>query len=187
MKSFFGIRRSRGPVDLAMGMAGVRLGERLLQVGQGDPVTFARAAGLAGLTGRACAVVDAPEAAAALEGAASNQGVFVEVSVAAGQWPYEQQAFDVAMVDGNMLLAGDSGRRGAVLGELRRVVRPGGRIVAVFRHTRTLAIRLGFGSSGGSGDESQQMLAAFEAAGLRPARFLGAREGLVFVEAFRPA
>ncbi len=96
-------------MDLALGMAGVRLGERLLQVGQGDPVTFAAAAGLSGLTGRACAVVDAPEAAAALERAAADKGVFVEVSVAAGTWPYDAGAFDVAMLDGNMLLAVDGG------------------------------------------------------------------------------
>ena len=50
MLSFFRFRRGRGPADLALGMAGVRLGERLLQVGPSDPAVFSKAAAKAGLT-----------------------------------------------------------------------------------------------------------------------------------------
>lgn len=180
-------RRGRGPIDLALGMAGVRLGERLIQTGVGDPALFARAAGLAGLTGRACAVVEATEDAAVLERAAADWGVFVEVSVAAGAWPFGQGAFDVAMVDANALLGADAGARDRLLAEVRRVVRPAGRVVAVFRRPRTLAQRLGFGRTEGPDELSDRMIAAFDAAAFRPVRFLGASEGLVFVEAFRPA
>ena len=76
------LRRGRGPVDLAVGMAGVRLGERVLQAGVGLPRAFAIMAGKAGLTGRACAVVDATAAAATLESAAAGEGVLIEVAVA---------------------------------------------------------------------------------------------------------
>src|SRR5512136_2959811 len=112
MASLFRLRRTRGPIELAMDMAGLRLGERVLQAGLGLPKLFAKLAGKAGLSGRACAVVDTPDAARPLEAAAAAEGVLVEVLVAEGPvWALEDGSFDVGVVDGNALLRGDVAER----------------------------------------------------------------------------
>jgi SAM-dependent methyltransferase len=172
-----------------MDMAGVRLGERLLQAGRGNPRLFAKLAGKAGLSGRACVVVDSPEATAPLETAAAAEGVLIEVLVAQGPiWPLKEAAFDVGILDGNALLRGDAAERAARLAEVRRVVRPGGRVLAIRSAPVGLAGRLGFGpSQAGPSAHAVTLLQALEGAGFRPARILAEREGMTFVEGFRPA
>jgi len=189
MASLFRFRRTRGPIDLAMDMAGVRLGERVLQAGLGNPKLFAKLAGKAGLSGRACAVVDSREATGPLEAAAAAEGVLVEVLVAEGPfWPLEEAAFDVGILDGNALLRGDASERSARLAEVQRVVRPGGRVLAIRTVAIGLAGRLGFSPShDGPSAEASTLLRALEGAGFRPARILAEREGMTFVEGFRPA
>lgn len=189
MASLFRFRKTRGPIELAMDMAGVRLGERLLQAGPGNPKLLAKMAAKAGLSGRACAVVDSPEAAGPLEAAAAAEGVLIEVLVAlATPWPLDDAAFDVGVLDGNALLRGDGGERSGRLAEVRRVVRPSGRVLIIRTVPVGLAGRLGFGSShAGPSAEAAALLNALEAAGFRPARILAEREGMTFVEGFRPA
>jgi len=170
-------------------MAGVRLGEHVLQVGVSDPRVFAIVAGKAGLSGSARAVVDSPDAARALEDAATTHGVFIEVTVAEGEgWPVDEAAFDVALVDGNALLRGDAPARAVRLREVKRAVRSGGRVLVVRRAPVGLAGRLGFGRPpSGPSPEASVLLHALEEAGFRPARLLAEREGMTFVEGFRPA
>ena len=132
MAGLFRFRRSRGPMELAMDMAGVRLGERVVQAGMGNPRLFAKLAGKAGLSGRACAVLDSPEAAQSLQAAAAAEGVLIEVVVAEGPtWPLENGSFDVGIVDGNALLRGDAAERASRLAEVRRTVRPSGRVLVI--------------------------------------------------------
>jgi SAM-dependent methyltransferase len=189
MAGFFRFRRSRGPIDLAMDMAGVRLGERVLQAGLGNPKLFARLAGKAGLSGRACAVVDTPAASLPLEEAAAAEGVLIEVVVSEGPtWPFEDGAFDVGIVDGNALLRGSEPERQGRLGAVRRAVRPSGRVLVIRSVPLGLAARLGFGPShAGPSAEASALLDALQEAGFRPARLLAEREGMTFVEGFRPA
>ena len=176
-------------MDLAMDMAGVRLGERVVQAGMGNPRLFAKLAGKAGLSGRACVVLDSPEAAQSLQAAAAAEGVLIEVVVAEGPtWPLENGSFDVGIVDGNALLRGDAAERAIRLAEVRRTVRPSGRVLVVRRAALGLAARLGFGRSApGPSAEASTLLHALEEAGFRPARLLAEREGMTFVEGFRPA
>jgi SAM-dependent methyltransferase len=185
----FRLRRSRGPADLAIGMAGVRMGERVLQAGTADPRVFALIAGKVGLTGRACAVVDAPAAAQRIETAAAREGVLVEVAtVEQGPWPFDGASFDVGLVDGNALLATDAAARDFRLQEVRRVVRAGGRVLVVFRAPLGLAGRLGFAwMSPKVSAHGGTLVRAVETAGFRPVRLLAEREGMTFVEGFRPA
>jgi ubiquinone/menaquinone biosynthesis C-methylase UbiE len=186
--SRFRFRRSRRPLDLAVDMAGVRMGERLLQAGAGDARAFAAIAAKVGLTGRACAVADTSEAVQVLERAAARQGVFVEVvGVQSGAWPFDAASFDIALVDGNALIGAADDERQIRLGEIRRVVRAGGRVLAVYRSPRSLMMRLGFESAHEASQPARALLQAFDRAGLAPARLLAEREGLTFVEAFRPA
>ncbi|MFO7693098.1 MAG: methyltransferase domain-containing protein [Vicinamibacterales bacterium] len=189
MASLFRFRRARGPMDLAMDMAGVRLGERVVQAGLGNPKLFAKLAAKAGLSGRACAVVDSPEAAGPLEAAAAAEGVLVEVvAVQAPLWPLEDAAFDVGIVDGDALLRGHAAERAGRLAEVRRVVRPGGRVLVVCSRPLGLAGRLGFAPAHtGPSAEASTLLRALEDALFRPARILAEREGMTFVEGFRPA
>lgn len=188
MSSIFRFRRSRGPLDLAVEMAGVRMGERVIQAGIGNPRLFARMAALVGLTGRACAVVDTGTGVARLEQAAADQGVLVEVSCTpGGPWPHQDGTFDLALLDGNALVAALAAERDARLAETVRVVRPGGRLLAVFERPRRLIERLGFEPEHRAvSPEAAALLTALAAAGCRPARVLGEREGLSFVEGFRP-
>jgi hypothetical protein len=187
MLSFFRLRRGRGPADLAIGMTGVRLGERLLQAGPGDPAVFAALAGKVGLTGRACAAVAVPRDGEALEAAAVHEGVLIEVAVAPpGSWPFEDDGFDLAIVDGNMLMRTPAEGQDAWLAAVLRAVRGGGRVLAVERTPRTLLQRLGFESSLPSSPADHPLVAMLTRAGFGPVRLLAAREGLTFVEAFRP-
>jgi SAM-dependent methyltransferase len=188
MAGMFRFRRSRGPIDLALDMAGVRLGERVLQAGLGNPKLFAMLARKAGLSGRACAVVDSQAAVGPLEEAAAAEGVLIEVVVTEGRdWPVETGAFDVGVVDGNALLRGDAAGRQARLEAVRRAVRTGGRVLVVRSVPLGLAARLGFGPAGaGPSAEAGALLQAVEQAGFRPARLLAEREGMTFVEGFRP-
>jgi len=182
----FRFRRSRGPLDLAVEMAGVRMGERVIQAGVGNPRVFAKVASLVGLTGRACAVVDTPAGAARLEEAAADQGVLVEVSFTpVVPWNHADGSFDVALLDGNALVAGLPAERDARLIETLRVVRPGGRLLAIFERPRGLAGRLGFEPEHRDPTpEARVLLQALELAGCRPVRVLAEREGLAFVEGF---
>lgn len=187
MFSLFRFRRSGGPVDLALGMLGVRLGERLLQAGLGDPALFAAAAGKVGLTGQASAVVTTPAEATALESAAVREGVLVDVAVApAGLWPVDSGTFDVAVIDGNALLAADPAGQSTLCGDVRRAVRGGGRVLAIHRRGRGLAGRLGFETVKPGDGVARQLTHVLERAGFGPVRFLADREGQTFVEAFRP-
>ncbi len=180
-------RTAQGPRELTQAMVGVRLGERFVQFGPGDPAVFAALAGKAGLTGRACAV--APDAAAArlLEAAGVEEGVLIEVEIAPpGATRLEDQGFDVAVVDGNLLVAGPEGDRVAWLRDARRVLRGGARLVAVYRASRGTAAWLGLDRTTG-GSIVPLITGALSEAGFQPVRLLAEREGLTFVEGFRPS
>ena len=188
MAGLFRFRRSRGPMDLAMDMAGVRLGERVVQVGMGNPRLFAKLARKTGLSGRACAVVDSPDAARPLQDAAAAEGVLIEVLVEKGPfWPLEDGSFDVSIVDGNALLRGNAAERASRLAEVRRTVRSGGRVLVIRTFSLGVAGRLGFASAdAGPSADASTLLHALEGAGFLPARILAEREGMTFVEGFRP-
>ena len=188
MFSLFRLHRSRGLVDLIVGMAGVKLGERLLQSGAGNPRAFAILAGKAGLTGRACAVVDAPADARRLEAAAAAEGVLVEVATAqGGLWPYDAGSFDVGLLDGNAMPAAGAWDASGRLQDMRRVLRPGGRLLVLLGTGWGIAARLGISSSAARpAERGRELATALEVTGFRPVRVLAEREGIIFVEGFRP-
>lgn len=178
-------RRSRGPVDLAVDMIGVRLGERLLHVGAAMPRVFAVLAGKAGLTGRACAVAVDAAAARAFEKASAAEGVFAEVIESPGPpWPFDPASFDVAVVDAALLLQPDLAP--AVVSELGRCLRPGARAVAVHQRPRGMGVRLGFEGRHEASAEARALQECLAGELFRPVRLLAEREGLTFVEGFRP-
>jgi SAM-dependent methyltransferase len=182
-------RKGLGPHALPLAMVGVKMGERLLNVGAGDPRMSAAMAGKVGLTGRACAIADSTTGAEALRAAAARAGVLVEIEVAPfSRLPFEDATFDVAVIDSTRGLLGALPRvdRMSLVGEFFRVLRTGGRLIAIERYGRAGLFSLAGGpppaseyaSSGGAPR-------ALEAAGFRPVRVLAERDGLRFVEGLK--
>jgi hypothetical protein len=178
-------RKGRGRREMILAMVGVRMGERLACFGAGDPASFAALSTKVGLTGRACAI--APDAASArdIEAAAAAEGVLVEVETAR-EWVSSQvdQSFDVAVVDGNLIA--DSPAEGhACLRDAFRVLRDGARLVTILRGGRGAGALVGVERTS-AGAAVPSLMRALSETGFRPVRLLGEREGLSFVEGFRP-
>lgn len=178
-------RQGLGPHQLAVAMAGVKMGERLLVLGAGTPAMTAAIAAKVGLSGRACAVVFNAEEQQAVERAAAREGVLVEVAVTGtGTLPFEEGAFDVAVIDstGGLLASMDPAVRAAWLAEARRVLRDGGRGVVIEAGAR--------GRRGATADGTDRQPAGsaadLAAVGFRPVRLLAEREGRRFTEGMKP-
>ncbi len=178
------------PYALVVGMAGVKMGDRFLQIGCADGGRLAAIAQKVGLSGRAVAVApDEPSAARARKGAA-NAGVLVDVEVAPPtRLPVDDAAFDLVIVDDT---AGLMGRmrpedRVTTVRELLRVARPGGRVMVVGAAPRGgLGALLSRGQSAPLFAASGDAIRSLQADGFRSVRTLAEREGLVFVERIKP-
>ena len=180
----FSIFKTSGE-SLAVSMASIKLGDRLLVVGCGDPVRIAQLAVKTGLTGRACAI-DASEAVTTRAAEiAAREGALIETFTAPwGTLPLEPESFDVAVID-DVLAHLDAGPRRACVLDVHRVLRPGGRCLVIDPGTRAGIGGLvrapattpdpGYISRGGA-------VAALESGGFRAARVLADRDGLVFSE-----
>ena len=88
------------PHLLIVGMTGVKMGDRFVQIGCAHGGRLAAVAGKVGLSGRA--VLVAPDEAAAERGrkGAENAGVLVEIETAPPtRLPLDADDFDIAIVD----------------------------------------------------------------------------------------
>ena len=167
-------------------MTGVKLGDRVLIVGVRDTALVAALAAKSGLSGQACAIDADAERVKAAGPAIEREGALVDVKRAPwGMLPFDESSFDIAVIrDVLMTLPPDA--RSLAAGELLRVLRPGGRAIAI-----ETAPRGGFGalfnkvemdstyvSSGGA----QKALAR---AGFGAVRQLAEHEGLVYTEGIK--
>jgi len=178
------------PYLLVVGMAGVKMGDRMVQVGCGHGGRLGALAAIVGLSGRAAAVVpDAASAARARKGAA-DAGALVEIEVApATRLPLEDGSFDLAVVDDTTGVLGSlcAEDRVASVHELLRVLGPGGRVVLMGAAPRGgLAALIFRAQSGPPWVASGEAVKALEADGFKPARMLAEREGLAFAEGIKP-
>lgn len=170
---------------LAVSMSGVRLGDRVLVVGAGDPLLLAGVAVKSGLTGRACVVDEAEGAASAAAAAAEHEGALVEaITSRVTMLPLDEGSFDVVILR-DVLPALTPDRRSGCVSEAHRVLRPGGRCMVIERAPRAgLGALIGrtevHGYPGGGGASG-----LLEAQGFRAVRTLAEREGFVFVEGVR--
>lgn len=178
--------KRQDPYLLVTSMTGVKLGDRLLQVGCAHGGRLGAVAAKVGLSGRAVAIAPDEAAAERARKGAAAAGVLVEVEVApATRLPLEADQFDLAVVDdtGGLLGTMRPDDRVASIRELARVLRPGGRVMVVGAAARGGLGALFARTAGGppfaaSGDA----LEALEADGFKSVRLLAEREGLVFVE-----
>jgi ubiquinone/menaquinone biosynthesis C-methylase UbiE len=175
--------RKTAPTEpLAMTMTGVKLADRLLVIGAGDPQLIAALAAKAGLTGRA-AMVDADSARVAHAAAAiEREGALAETICA--PWnalPFEPASFDVAVIR-DVLPAMAHDERARLLLEVFRVLRAGGRVIVIDQAPRGgiagliggRAIDASYGEEGATG--------ALSSVGFAATRVLAERDGMKFVE-----
>ena len=175
---------------LAVSMSGVKLGERLLQVGVDDAAIAGLLASKTGLSGSASHAVSTDAEAVKVNRGAKKAGVLVEVRVTPlDRLPYEAASFDVVVIHSRagQLASADAATRLAALRDLLRVLRPGGRVVAIESGTRAglssvfrsaPAAQTAYEGAGGTQSALRQ-------AGFGAVRDLGDREGLKFVEGLR--
>jgi len=182
--------KRQDPYTLVVGMTGVKLGDRVAQVGCANGGALAAIAAKAGLSGRAVVVVPDQETAARAQKAAARQGVLVEVEVAPStRLPIDAASVDLAIIDDadGSFSAMAAETRVATIRELARIVRPGGRAMIIGAAPREgLAALLSRGPAGPSLAASGDATKALDAGGFRGARTLARREGLVFVEGMKP-
>ena len=180
--------RKSSSESLAVSMAGIKLGDRLLFLGCSDPILLAQLATKTGLTGRAFAVDERETVVAAAADIVRREGALVETETA--PWtslPVESESFDVAVVR-DVLPHLPAHRRAACLSEVARALRPGGRCLVIDGSARkgiSAIVRAGSGTSD-YGDQGGPV-EVFHSQGFKAARVLAERDGLLFAEAVKPA
>jgi SAM-dependent methyltransferase len=178
--------RRDNPHKLLIGMTGVQMGDRFVQIGCASGGRLAALAGKVGLSGRAVVVVPDEASAARARAAAERAGVLVELQIASpARLPLESGAFDLALVDDTAGLLGAlrAEERVAAVREMLRVLRPGGRVMVVGAASRGgLGALFSRAASGPAFDP----VPSLDADGFRSARRLAEHEGLIFSEAIKP-
>ena len=170
-----------GREPLAVAMSGVRMGERVLQIGITNPAAAGAIAAKVGISGQASFVVENERTASRAQTAAERAAALADVHVApATALPFEAAAFDLVVISADRFDASD-----AALSECRRVLREGGRVVTIEAGTRSGIAAL-FRSGGGTPD-SAATVAALQRAGFRPVRHLADRDGFSFTDGLKGA
>ena len=172
-------RASPSGDPLVVAMTGIKLGDRLLIAGGSDAKTVAHLALKPGLSGRAC-VIDEDAAVATRAGdTATREGALIETGTAPfTMLPFDDGTFDVVVLN-HALGKLQEPRRSSALAEARRVLREGGRCIAIEAAARSgLAALMGGGAKLPIADIER----ALAAANFRAVRTLATRDGLAFIE-----
>lgn len=170
---------------LSVSMSGVKLGDRVLVIGCSDPPLIAALAAKAGLSGRTCAVDESADVATEAGRIALKEGVLVETSAAPRSAPpFERDSFDLVVLR-NVLGTGEGQSRATAVQEAARVLRPGGRAVAIDTLTRSgIAARFGAHTTTPA-DDAGGVLEILKGQGFVAVRVLAERDGLRFIEAVK--
>jgi ubiquinone/menaquinone biosynthesis C-methylase UbiE len=172
-------RQSAPGEPLVVAMTGVKLGDRLLVMGGSIAKNVAQLALKPGLSGRACVVDDDAAAASNATDTATREGALIEgINAPLTMLPLDAGAFDVVVLN-HVLAKLPESRRSGALAEARRVLREGGRCIAIEGAPRGGLGAL-FGGAGTVG--ATELERALSSAGFRAVRTLAERDGLVFIE-----
>jgi ubiquinone/menaquinone biosynthesis C-methylase UbiE len=183
-------KSSVGSEPLAVTMSGVRPGERALQIGLDDAHVAALIAAKTGMTGQASLVVGDEPAAASARNAVAEAGGLGDVHVVSSlhPLPFADDAYDLVVVHTarGLLASLPRDSRERLLAECRRVLRAGGRLLALEAGAQS-GLRSLFGGAkvDGAYETAGGTAAALEAAGFRPVRSLGDRQGYRFIEGLK--
>jgi len=175
-----------GREPLAIAMSGVRMGERLLQIGVDTPVVTSLLAAKPGLSGESSIVVVDEETATQVRRAISETSALVNVAVHnLDALPFDAGSFDVVVVhnrNGRLARLVDA-QDSAALAECRRVLRSGGRVVVLDKGTPTGLTAIF--QSRTRPVPVETTIRALKTAGFRAVRQLGDRDGYRFVEGLK--
>lgn len=168
---------------LRVSMAGAKLGNRVLIVGCSDPPLIVSLAAKAGLTGRTCAVDESADVANEAGRIALREGVLVETSQATlTALEFESASFDLVVL--RDVLGRGQRSPDAVVAEVARVLRPGGRCLAIDTTARSGLAAI-FGGQSTVPTTALDPVGTFRSVGFVAARVLAERDGLRFVEALK--
>ncbi len=169
---------------LPVAMCGVRRGERVLQIGIDDPAIAGAIAAIVGVSGRAAFAVTGARAAAVARKAAENAMALADVEIAAlPRLPFANESFDLVVLNARKAGELDATTLPPLLAEAYRVLRDGGRIVAMQA-----------GTAGGltawlrprkPAEPGVDLAGHLNQAGFRAVRVLADREGYLFSEGLR--
>ena len=181
------LKKLKGAEDLRVAMTGVQLGNRVLQIGHGDPRLISLLAAKVGISGQAAALVTDADAAETISQAAAARGVLVDVKISPFRAPpFAQGWFDVVVIPG-LIPAMRPHERVGTLQAARQILRVGGRCLVIEKAPRG---GLGAMFSARSVDPHYRAQGGAEAAlraeGFKPVRALAEREGLLFTEGVNP-
>jgi ubiquinone/menaquinone biosynthesis C-methylase UbiE len=172
-----------GREPLAVAMSGVRIGERLLQIGIDTPDVTGLLGAKPGLSGESTLVVPDDTTAVSARRAVEKAGALINIRVHdLENLPFEPHSFDLVVVHNRngQLASLSEAQRGRALQECRRVLRSGGRAVVIDKGTPSgLTAIFQSRTEPGAADLTVKALTA---AGFRSVRALGDRDGYSFVE-----
>jgi SAM-dependent methyltransferase len=177
---------------LAIAMSGVRMGDRLLQIGVDDPAVLGALAAKVGMSGHAAIVALDERSAARARAGVADASALADVTVAAdGALPFPAGSFDVVVIHGitGLLTAYGDEHRARLLSQVLHVTRNGGRVIVTEPGERTgfKAMLAPAPKRDERYDQGGGTVAAMEEAGFRPVRLLADRDGIRFTEALKTA
>jgi ubiquinone/menaquinone biosynthesis C-methylase UbiE len=179
-------RPAPSPYKTPLAMIGAKAGDRIAMFGADSGELAAEVALLAGLNGRLVVVDVSPGAQARVERAASQAGALVEFeSVPLALLPFDDASFDIAVLT-SQLSAPDDSIPIAALEEVRRILRPAGRVIVIEKGPRPGVLGLIQ-----RGDAPKKLPPAAVSALLKSAGFLAVRlladvDGTSYLEGRRP-
>ena len=180
------LRKSTSTRDpLPVAMSGVRMGERLLQVGLADARVMTMLASKPGISGRAALIARDDREATRAQSAAAGAGILIEVHVARDRFPFDDGSFDVAIVHGTGALSTLADEdRATMFRECFRLLRTGGRVLVFEAGTRGGLAAL-LSTQRGRASDPNATMAALKRGGFHSVRVLADREGYRFIEGLR--